>query len=144
MHDVHAYFGRVEGYDVHAAHLQVKAHMEKDTQTLPIVNRIMEYVRENYADPALQLTTFAERNSISVGYLTKLFRQETGDTFVTYMTKYRLKQAAQLLGGTDLKIYEIAEKTGYNSQHYFCEIFKNMFGVTPTEYRKKGIIRNEE
>jgi two-component system response regulator YesN len=142
--DIHAYFSRVEGYDVHAAHLLVKTRIAQDTQTLPIVNRIMEYVRENYADPALQLNAFAEKNSVSAGYLTKLFRQETGDTFVAYMTKYRMKQAALLLGGTDLKIYEIAEKAGYNSQHYFCEIFKNMFGVTPTEYRKKGAVRDEE
>jgi len=118
--------------------------MEKDRRMLPIVDRIIEYIEENYADTMLQLNTFAEKNGMSAGYLTKLFRQETGDTFVAYLTKFRMRQAARMLDGTDHKIYEIAEMTGYNSQHYFCEIFKNTFGLTPTEYRKRSIAKDEE
>ena len=53
-----------------------------------------------------------------------------------YVTRIRIRKAIELLRDADLKIYEIAQKVGYSSQHYFSSAFKRVLGVSPLEYRK--------
>jgi two-component system response regulator YesN len=69
----------------------------------------------------------------------------TGQTFVEYVTRIRVEKAMELLKYTNLKTYEIANKTGYRDPHYFSLTFKKNAGVSPTEYRDKfsGGLHNE-
>ena len=59
-----------------------------------------------------------------------------GTTLIDYLTKIRMQRALVLLEQTDLRIYEVAEKVGYKSQHYFCAAFKKILDVSPTDYRQ--------
>ena len=61
---------------------------------------------------------------MSVKYFCKIFKEETGETFVSYLTELRLKEAEKLLKTTELKTYEIAERTGFSDYHHFCKTFK--------------------
>lgn len=61
-----------------------------------------------------------------------------GITFIDYLTKVRIRKAIDLLFEEDLKMYEIAEKVGYTTQHYFSNVFKKITGVSPAEYRKSA------
>lgn len=70
-------------------------------------------------------------------YFSKLFKQSTGITFTSYITQMRIEKAKELLRGTDLKIYEIGEQSGFRSTYYFNRVFKQMVGVTPNEFRRK-------
>ena len=83
---------------------------------------------------------------VNTSYLSRTFKQEMGINLAEYITKVRVQEAEYLLGATNLKIYEIAEKTGYKSQHYFCVEFKKYYNIATTEYRseqrKKGGKRN--
>ncbi|MBJ8194228.1 helix-turn-helix transcriptional regulator, partial [Bacillus cereus] len=63
------------------------------------------------------------------------------DSFVTLVTRARIRKAVQLLDSTTLSIYDIAERTGYDSQHYFSTAFKKTMGVSPVQYRKGGGIQ---
>lgn len=93
-------------------------------------------VDNNYYRKTLSLQIVAEQLHLSSQHLSRIFRQEMGITFVDYLTKVRIRRAMELLVNSQDKIYEITEKVGYSSQHYFCNVFKKIMGVSPAEYRK--------
>ena len=77
----------------------------------------------------------AEQLIISASYLSHLFKQETGYTFVDYLTYYRIKMAVELLKNPSVKVYEVADLVGYSDARYFSQIFRKLTGVTPKEFR---------
>ena len=68
-----------------------------------------------------------------------MFKKETGKSFVSYVTDYRMEQAARLLIETNEKSYVIAQKVGYTDPNYFSYVFKRKFGVSPSKYRAEHI-----
>ncbi|MGV2786904.1 helix-turn-helix domain-containing protein, partial [Clostridium perfringens] len=85
----------------------------------------------------ITLRDMANRFSFSPNYLGVLFKEETGHNFSDYVIKLRMERARDLLKTTKLKIYEIASQTGYQYLPYFSRQFKEMYGMTPLEYRRK-------
>ncbi|MFX8098759.1 helix-turn-helix transcriptional regulator, partial [Acinetobacter baumannii] len=73
--------------------------------------------------------------SIHPVWLSQLFKKETGQTYLDYLTNARIKRAKQLLRETSMKIYEIAENIGYRDLKHFGHLFKKRTGRTPKEYR---------
>lgn len=124
----------VEG--VTQAYMSILQQMQSESEYLPIVKRLKGFIDQNYQNPQLRLQDFADQAQMSIGYLSKLFKQETGTSFVEYATRLRLNHSLILMQDPSLKIYEIAERAGYNSQHYFCDAFKKTFGISPTEFRR--------
>jgi len=116
--------------------------MKTESGYLPLVKKIKQYVEENYADSQLRLQNFANDNQISISYLSKIFKQETGVVFIDYLIKFRIMKSLELLKQSSLKICDISEMVGYSSQHYYCEGFKKVMGMAPTEYRKRGNQKN--
>ena len=70
-------------------------------------------------------------------YLSALFKRNTGQNYIKYLTDVRMDGAYKLLTGTDMKTYEIAEAVGYHTVRWFVESFKKKFGMSPLEYKKK-------
>lgn len=68
-----------------------------------------------------------------------MFKRETGETFVSYLTKVRMERAAELLRTTDAKTYIIAEKVGITEANYFSYVFKKHFGVAPSKFRETSL-----
>jgi two-component system response regulator YesN len=93
-------------------------------------------VREHFADSQLSLEGVAKAIGVSPVYLSRLFKQELGTTFVTLLTQMRISKAMQLLGSTGQTVAEIGESVGYESQHYFSTAFKKVVGVSPNRYRR--------
>jgi two-component system, response regulator YesN len=125
----------IEGINIEYENIKKDLYNEK--QCLPVVKKIKSYIEENYANPNFQLQDVAENMGMSLAYLSKLFKHEVGISFVEYLTKHRINKAIYLLKDPLVKIYEVADKVGYSSQHYFCEVFKKVLNVSPSEYRKK-------
>jgi two-component system response regulator YesN len=124
--------GVPEAYETLAAEIARKASFGS------FVVLAQGYIDAHYADPDLSLEEVAAEAQISPGYLSRLLKQETGFSFVDYLTRVRITQALQVLNNPSMKIYEVAEAVGYQSQHYFSRAFKRVFGRSPVEYRKGG------
>ena len=102
----------------------------------PIISKICTYINENLSSD-ISLEQMAEYTNVSSFYLSKLFKEEKGVTFINFITDKRLEEAQKLLKETNLSIKEITAQIGYNDQNYFSRIFKNKYGVTPSEARTK-------
>lgn len=96
----------------------------------------VEYIKENYADPDLNLNGICAHLGISTSHFSSIFKEETGETFMEFLIRIRMDKAKDLLEHTSLKNYEIAERVGFADPHYFGISFKKMTGKTPTEYAK--------
>lgn len=99
------------------------------------VKRAKSIINEFY-NTGITLDEIASRLNITPEYLGTKFKAETGVTFSTYMKDYRITKAKELLLGTSYKLYEIAERVGYNDPKYFSRVFKEVTGQLPAEYRK--------
>lgn len=85
---------------------------------------------------AITLTSVSEEVGLSSYYLSRLFREETGESFNDYVTRLRMEKAMVLLQTTQLKVYEVAERVGIPSYRYFSQLFRNWTGVAPIEYKR--------
>ncbi|MDD2534033.1 MAG: response regulator [Eubacteriales bacterium] len=103
-----------------------------------LTERAVAYLELHFGDPELSFRRLCEALFVSSSYLSKIFKQDTGETFVDYLTKIRIQKALQLLANPALRMYEVANMTGYKSQHYFSAAFKRILGVTPSEYRARS------
>ncbi len=103
----------------------------------PSVRKIIEYIHNNYTDTDLSMQLLAEKFQMNDCYLSSLFHKETGVNLNSYISIYRLKMGMQLLTTTQDRISEVSYRCGYNNPSYFSEQFKNYFGITPSEARKR-------
>ena len=87
----------------------------------------------------LSLHALAKNQGISPGYLSTVFRQETGKTVTAYIREKRMRHACHLLGTTNLQIQTVAMHCGILDVHYFSKTFKAEFGMTPKQYREHVI-----
>ncbi|NIK75428.1 two-component system response regulator YesN [Paenibacillus castaneae] len=104
----------------------------------PIVILTKKFIDRNYYMPTLTLGDVASGVQVSPTYLSKQLKRELGLSFIDYLTEVRIRKAIQLMCDPMFKVYEIAEKVGYSSQHYFSSAFKKVTGTSPIVY-KKGI-----
>lgn len=100
-----------------------------------VVNEVIAYIDEHFSDEELSLNTVASHVNFSPNHLSAVFRQETGQTFIKYLTDLRLEKAKELLLSTSKKSNEIGLMVGYKDPHYFSFLFKKTFGMTTTQYR---------
>jgi len=96
----------------------------------------MEYIKDNFADSGLSLMTVCNHLSVSMSYFSTFFKENAGKTFIEYLTEVRMDKAKELLTNTDMMLYSIAEKVGYENPAYFTVAFKKNNGMNPKEYRK--------
>jgi len=103
-----------------------------------LVGLAQGYIDAHFGQPSLSLEEVASSARVSPGYLSRLLKLETGFSFVDYLTRVRINKAVQMMGDPAVKVYEVAEAVGYQSQHYFSRAFKRVFGRPPVEFRKGG------
>jgi YesN/AraC family two-component response regulator len=98
------------------------------------ISGVVRYINDNYYKE-LTLQYIADEFFISSYYLSRVFKEVTGFSFVHYLNSVRVKEAKKLLEDTDMKVYLIAKKTGFGSVTNFGRVFKEITGHTPLYYR---------
>ncbi len=102
------------------------------------LNRITDYMYDNY-NRKLTLSEIAEREHLSIYYLSHIIKEATGLSFQDLLSYIRVEESEKLLLGTNKKIGAIAEETGFSAVRYYIKHFEQWFGMHPLEYRKKYI-----
>lgn len=131
-------YTRVNRFHLNEAYRNVKQAIYREEGISPLIRKGKQIIDRYYHMPDLTLAFIAERLHVSPVYLSRLFKQELGLSFIQILTQIRLQKAAHLLKISDWTIQEIAEHVGYNSQHYFSTAFKKANGVSPNQYRRHG------
>lgn len=108
---------------------------EEDKNVSLVVKRAQSLIHEYY-NQGINLDEIAAKLNITADYLGKQFKKEIGEAFNTYARNYRINKVKTLLLGTELKIYQIAELTGYSDSKYMSKVFKETTGYLPNDYRK--------
>lgn len=103
-----------------------------------LINDALKYIDLNLHD-TITMKQVALHLHLNPSYFSVLFKDETGVTFSEYITKLRLQRAKELLLSSDMPIWEIAEKVGYNTDKYFIKVFKENEGVSPKSFRKNKL-----
>ena len=88
-------------------------------------------------DQRIGLDDVADYLHLNASYFSRLFKKETGETFIEYVIRTKMQRAKELLDQTALSIVAICEQLGYDNPSYFNKLFKGCYGLTPTEYRNK-------
>lgn len=115
----------------------VKTRLRQDEQDDGTIGAIIGYLKNNHHRSDLSLRDVAEAVHLSQSYLCSLFKKFTGSTIVEYTTGLRIAHAKTLLEQQDLKLFVIAEQSGFDDANYFSTIFKKATGITPSEYRER-------
>ncbi len=107
----------------------------RNRSTKSFVSKAKEYVYNNYMDEELSLDGICQVLGVSNSYFSTIFKKKTGNSFIGYLTDYRMERASRLLIETNDKSYIIAKQVGYTDPNYFSYVFKRRFGVSPSKYR---------
>ena len=99
------------------------------------ISKALEFMHSNY--DTIRISDVVEYAGFSRSYFTSCFHKYTGVSPQEYLLQYRMKEGCRLLLSTDMKIQDIAQKVGYDSGLNFSRIFRQVYGVSPKEYRKK-------
>ncbi len=95
----------------------------------------MDYISRNYDQP-LTIEDTAQVAGVSTVTLGRLLKNETGRTFITYLTDYRMEKSRELLREGGRTIAQVARAVGYEDEKYFSRLFKKQYGLKPSEYRR--------
>lgn len=117
---------------------QICAQVERNTETEQhsLMDDIVAYVDQQYADYTLSLEHIALKYSISTSYLSRSFKEKTGLNFSQYISRCRMEEVIRLLLSTDAPLKDIIERVGYLDTPNFIRKFKKETGFTPGQYRK--------
>ncbi|MTH54587.1 response regulator [Bacillus mangrovi] len=102
-----------------------------------VAARAIQYMKARFTEP-ITLEETAEQTKLSPTYFTKVFKEQTGQTFIDYLTSLRMERAKELLANQDLSLKQIAYAAGYRDPNYFSRVFRKVTGQSPKQYRKKG------
>ncbi|MCL2838507.1 MAG: AraC family transcriptional regulator [Oscillospiraceae bacterium] len=96
------------------------------------------YIRENCGQK-LTIEDIAHHVYLSKSYLSRIFKEETGDSLTAYINKVRIEKSIELLADKSLSLIDISDMAGFEEQSYFTKVFKSVTGDTPAKYRSKVV-----
>ena len=123
----------------HCLWLHESIRQARDSSTQSLIRKAKEYVHSHYQDEGLSLDDICETLGISNSYFSSVFKKDTGNSFIGYLTEYRMEKAARMLVETTEKSYMIAKSVGYTDANYFSYVFKRQYGVSPSKYRSEYV-----
>lgn len=108
----------------------------RDHKSTELKTGILNYVNSHFMESGMGLDAVADEFGISANYLSRFFKQETGCTFMQYITMIRMDRAKELLVNSNMQIKDVVAEVGYIDVANFVRKFKNYEGMTPGQYRE--------
>lgn len=99
-----------------------------------LVSGCEKFIEENY-DKGISVTDIANHMGTSISYLSRTFKDATGEKLINTLNRKRIEKAKDYLKNSDKKIYEIADALGFENATYFSYFFKKYTGVSPKDYK---------
>ncbi|MDQ0719632.1 AraC-like DNA-binding protein [Paenibacillus sp. W4I10] len=124
-----------------AADICAKVELNTKTSESTLMDDILAYVDQQFADYTLSLEHVALKFAISTSYLSRSFKEKTGRNFSQYIWQRRVDEVMRLLENTSAPLKEIIEQVGYMDAPNFIRKFKKEIGLTPGQYRKEHALR---
>ncbi|MDO5520537.1 MAG: response regulator [bacterium] len=107
------------------------------------IESIKQYIYENY-DKELSVEQLAEKVYLAPSYLSHVFKKEMGQNLSKFIKSYRMEKAKEMLEQTHKKIVNISYEVGYSNVSYFCQSFREFYGVSPQKFRNQGVADEAE
>ena len=108
---------------------------EKSMQEARPITEAKRYIQQHYQE-TLRLEDVSSAVGFNATYFSALFKKETGQNFMDYLTELRINKSKELLCVDSLSIQDVAEMVGYRDLKYFSRLFKKVTGVSPSDYKK--------
>lgn len=99
-----------------------------------LVNESLEYIEHHYHEQ-MSVGDIAKALGTSISYLSRIFKENTGETIIRTINNKRIEKAKAYLRETDYKVYEVADILGFENVTYFSRFFKKHTGMSPKEYK---------
>lgn len=119
-----------------AEYLEPKCREVPTDSVKGIIQKAVTYIDKNYFKE-MTLDFFAAKYNVESSYFSRMFRQETGENLVIYITKKRLDAAKEYIKKDNVSLAEVAFMTGYDDYTYFSRVFKKNIGMSPREYKNR-------
>ena len=120
--------------------LQKEQHRPPVSASYRLYRQLVNYLNETY-NREIKREHLEGQLQRKYEYLCHIFKKYAGTTIIAYIHKLRMQQAKYLLANTDLEIQQIAEAVGFQDPYYFSRLFKRMEQVSPTDYRRRELVR---
>lgn len=111
------------------------AEEQKQNKEVSKIKKVHDFINKNLSRN-ITLEMAADEAGLTPQYFSKLFKEETGENFVEYLTEKRMNFARHLMKSTNKSIKEISTMVGYSDFNYFCRLFKKVTGRTPRHYKE--------
>ncbi|NOU91316.1 AraC family transcriptional regulator [Paenibacillus sp. LMG 31460] len=109
---------------------------EREQRTWSVLDNAITFIQDKFREE-LSLEDVAEHVHLNPYYFSKVFKQQTGETFIDYVTRLRIERAKEFIKDGQFSLKEVCYMVGYKDPNYFSRVFKKVTGVAPTEYRNQ-------
>ncbi|NYE09181.1 two-component system response regulator YesN [Bacillus niacini] len=123
-----------EGYTSYQ-HIKVSKLLELTSRNEDVL-KAQEYVKTHLGEK-ISLTEVAAHLHLNSSYLSRMYKKETGEGFVEYVTRVKMEKALELLDQSFKSVEQIAYELGFDSKSYFLKTFKRFYGVSPKSFKHK-------
>ena len=122
---------------LHEGSSKMEAFEDAELRKSSTADAILKYIEGHFADE-LSVQVMAEKFAYSEVYFCRLFKQHFGESFVSFLTDYRIGKAVELLQTTKMSVKDIGRAVGYEDSNYFTKVFKRVMKVIPSEFRAQN------
>lgn len=108
---------------------------QENAQTHELIDFVKSYIDSHYSE-SITLSSIAEQVGRNSSYLSRCFKNKTGEKLISYLNNVRIQKAMEMLANSDKKISVIANEVGFNDVNNFHRVFKERMGISPQQFRK--------
>ena len=125
------------GARMHQVYINRVRHSKQTAKHSSLVRNCIDYVETHIFD-RITLRTAANALGYSETYISRKFKEETGESLVDYVNRQKMNTAKSILAESDISIAELSERLSISSPSYFSTLFRRQFGMNPMDFQKKG------